>query len=294
VSQGMDDEQRRRALADFLRTRRARLSPTQVGLPEGVRRRTPGLRREEVAQLADVSAAYYTWLEQARDLRVSKGVLESIAAALQLTADERAHVFLLAAQAPSPDAPMAAEEGVGGTLRRVLDAQGVSPAYILGAHCDVLAWNAAARAVFGDFAALSPAGRNFVRFVFTNDDFRRRVMDWDGFAQEVVAVFRGISGRHGGDPWFARFAADLGHDSPEFRRWWPQHDVRGPSDTTRAINHPQVGRLTLEPASFQVIDNVDMRLCLYLPSDADTHARLRRLVAAQARHEISGSTGARE
>ncbi len=290
----MDDEQRRQALADFLRTRRARLLPAQVGLPGGVRRRTPGLRREEVAQLADVSVAYYTWLEQARDVRVSKGVLESIAAALRLTADERAHVFLLADQSLSPDAPVVAEEGVSGTLRRVLDAQGVSPAYILGAHCDILAWNAAARTVFGDFAALSPAGRNFVRFVFTDDDIRRRVVDWDGFAREVVAVFRGISGRHAGDPWFARFAADLGRDSPEFRRWWSQHDVRGPSATTRAIDHPQVGRLTLEPASFQGIDNVDMRLCLYLPADADTPARLRRLVATQARQASSRPAGARE
>ncbi len=290
----MDDEQRRRALADFLRTRRARLSPAQVDLPDGVRRRTPGLRREEVAQLADVSVAYYTWLEQARDLRVSKGVLESIAAALRLTADERTHLFLLADQAPSPDAPVAVEEGVGGTLQRVLDAQGASPAYILGAHCDVLAWNAVACVVFGDFAALPPEGRNFVRFVFTDDDFRRRVVDWDGFAREVVAVFRGISGRQGGDPWFARFAADLGRDSPEFRRWWPRHDVRGPSDATREIDHPRVGRLTLEPASFQVIGHVDMRLCLYLPADADTVARLRRLAAAQARHAISGPPGARE
>ncbi len=273
----MDDERRRAALADFLRTRRARVTPAAAGLPPGPRRRTPGLRREEVAQVASVSAAWYTWLEQGRDIRASRGVLESIAAALRLTPDERRHLFLLADQ-PLGAALSPASETVSAAHQRVLDGLGVNPAYMTGRRSDILAWNRAATAVLGDFAALPARERNTIWRLFATADCHL-FADWEDLAQRALAQFRADSARYVGDPWFAELIDDLQRVSPEFRAWWPRHDVLGMPDGRKVLNHPTAGRLALEHTTFQVPDAPDLKLVVYTPLEADTATRLARLLA---------------
>lgn len=274
----MDDERRRAVLADFLRTRRARVTPADVGLPPGPRRRTPGLRREEVAQVANVSAAWYTWLEQGRDIRASRGVLESITAALRLTPDERRHLFLLADQ-PLGATPSPASETVSPAHQRVLDGLGVNPAYMTGRRSDILAWNRAATTVLGDFAALPARERNAIWRLFATVDCHL-FADWKDFAQRALAQFRADSARYVGDPWFAKLIDDLHGVSPEFRAWWPRHDVLGTPDGRKVLNHPTAGRLALEHTTFQVPDAPDLKLVVYTPLEADTATRLARLLAA--------------
>ncbi|MBO0796283.1 MAG: helix-turn-helix domain-containing protein, partial [Ktedonobacteraceae bacterium] len=185
----MNDVERRKELADFLRTCRARLSPTDVGLPPGVRRKTVGLRREEVAQLANVGVTWYTWLEQGRDIHVSRQILESLAQGLRLNIDERTYLFSLAKHPLLPVSDGQREE-ISPLLQRFLDQLGANPAYIIGRRWDVLAWNRAACMVLGDFRAMPPEQRNIVRFVFTDQELRRRMLDWEGVAQRVLAQFR--------------------------------------------------------------------------------------------------------
>ena len=172
----MDNQQRRTALAHFLKARRARLSPSDVGLPPGVRRRTPGLRREEVAQLAEVGITWYTWLEQGRDINVSETILIRIADALQLTQDERLYLLMLTRSSfPTPPSPTLTS--ISPLLQQLLDIQGINPAYLTGRRCDILAWNQSAAKVFGDFGAIPVEERNLIWLLFTDSTFRQRFLD---------------------------------------------------------------------------------------------------------------------
>ncbi|HET8912931.1 MAG TPA: helix-turn-helix transcriptional regulator, partial [Ktedonobacteraceae bacterium] len=222
----MSDEQRRLDLADFLRTRRMRLLPEQVGLIGGGRRRTPGLRREEVAQLANVGVSWYTLLEQGRDIHPSSEVLHSIADGLQLTSDERQHLFLLADQPYLVDR-QDSQEQVSPALQRVLDALNPVPAYIIGRRWDYLAWNTAAERVLLLSNSVPPHDYNAVWRMFANP-LSRRVYNptWEQIAQKVLAEFRADSVRFADEEWFKRLISDLQSESPEFRAWWPRHDVR--------------------------------------------------------------------
>ena len=193
------EDQRLQELGDFLRTRRARLAPEDVGLPRGNRRRAPGLRRAEVAQLAGVSVDWYTWLEQGRPITVSTQVLESLVQALHLNANEREHLFFLAHQQPPPERAMEPET-VSATLQHFLDHQGLSPAFVLGRRWDVVAWNEAARVVFGDFGQMTTLERNAVWRIFTSPTHRQLLVDWEGDARRVLAQFRASCGRYPGDP----------------------------------------------------------------------------------------------
>lgn len=279
------DETRRLLLADFLRTRRARLSPSDIGLPAGGRRRTPGLRREEVAQAASMSVAYYTWLEQARDLHVSRSVLESIADALLLSADERLHLFQLADHIYVPD-PLEHQECLDPLLLRMLDSQGANPTLIVGPYCDLRAWNQAACAVFGNFAALPAYERNILWLCFTRSTFRQCLVNWEEYAQEALAVFRSRSGRFVNDARFIQLIDALEHASPEFRQWWPLHDVRKVTSPRLRIEHPQVGHLELDHLTFQISAYPDLRLCVYLPDPAsDTAQKLNSLLDWQRAEE---------
>ncbi len=271
-----DDEQRREALSDFLRTRRARLAPGQVGLPEGGRRRTPGLRREEVAQIAGVSTDWYTYLEQGRDVQASKSVLASIANALQLTVDEKLHFFALANQPLVPDvaAPM---EIIPPVFQQVLDALGETPAYITGRRCDILAWNQAASAVFVDFGALAVGERNLLWLLFTNAALKELFVDWAGYAQEVISVYRAAWRSSIGDPRITQLIDRLSSASAEFRGWWSQHDVQQTCAVQRELNHPQLGRLKLAVAIFQVNGNPDVQCCVYPAADEETQRKLHHL-----------------
>ncbi len=275
----MNEEARRRELADFLRSRRDRLSPEVVGLPPRGRRRTPGLRREDVAELADVSTTWYTWLEQARDVRPSAALLERLASGLRLVPAERRHLFLLAGLLPPPPAPPD-EEAVGPTLRRVLDAFASNPAYALGRRWDRLAWNRAAAAVFDLADAPPPHGRNLVWRVFTRPARGADYERWAGVAQRILAEFRADSARYPGDPWFAGLIDDLQRVSPEFRDWWQRHDVRGAGGGPKEFAHPAVGRLVLEHTRVQLPEAPELKIVVYPPRpEADTPAKLARLLA---------------
>lgn len=232
---------RRRAFGEFLRSRRERLTPASAGLPDGFRRRTPGLRREEVALLAGVGTTWYTWLEQGRDVRPSVEVLNLIAGALRLDPAERRHLFVLADR-PSPELRASGPEHVPEALVRMLDSMSDQPAYVQGRRWDVLAWNAAAVAVFGDFGRLGGDTRNIMHMMFANPSHRQLLADWDKLAPASLAMFRADSARYAGDADFERLIALLMTESPDFRGWWPRHEVmRQPSTVKNASGIPPRG-----------------------------------------------------
>ncbi len=265
----MQEHERRQALADFLRQRRAHLSPTEVDLSPGLRRRTPGLRREEVAQLAHMGTSWYVWLEQGRDVHPSAAVLESLAQALRLTPNERRHLFLLAGQ-PLPPPPVSpSEESISPALQQVLSDLNPSPAYVLGRRYDYLAWNKAADALFAISDTLSdtssPYARNMVWRLFTSLTTRERP-NWEMVARATLAEFRTASARYPGDPWFEELIEDLKQVSPEFCLWWPHHDVRSVLDGHKVIEHPTLGYLEFEHFTLQVLTNPDIRIMIYTPN----------------------------
>ncbi len=279
------EDQRLQELGDFLRTRRARLAPEDVGLPRGSRRRAPGLRRAEVAQLAGVSVDWYTWLEQGRPISVSTQVLESLVQALHLNTNEREHLFFLAHRQPPP-AMVMEPEIVSPTLQRFLDHQGLSPAFVTGRRWDVVAWNEAARVLFGDFEQMPSHERNSIWRLFTSSAHRQLLVDWEGHARRLLAQFRATCGRYPGDHRLTELVHDLMLASPEFRAWWPDHEVLGAEEGRKTINHPQAGYLFFEHLTFQVTDTPDLTVSVYTPLDeADTPAKISRLLAERASAE---------
>jgi transcriptional regulator with XRE-family HTH domain len=271
--------QRLHELGDFLRTRRARLVPEDVGLPRGSRRRAPGLRRAEVAQLAGVSVDWYTWLEQGRPITVSTQVLESLVQALHLNAQEREHLYFLAHQQPPPERVMEPET-VSPTLQRFLDQQELSPAFVTGRRWDTIAWNEAARVVFGDFGQLTRHERNAIWRMFTSRTQRQLLVDWEGNARRLLAQFRATCGRYPADPRLTELIHDLMLVSSEFRDWWPDHEVLGSPEGQKTLNHPLVGYLMFEHLTFQVFDAPDLKVNVYIPLDeADTPAKLSQLLS---------------
>jgi transcriptional regulator with XRE-family HTH domain len=270
---------RRDELADFLRQRRASLQPEEVGLAGGGRRRTPGLRREEVAQLAGVGTTWYTWLEQGRDVRASLEVLEAIAAALRLTPAERTHLVLLG-RGEQPPPRRAPAERVSPTLRRLVENLGGNPAFILGRRWDYLAWNSAATAIFGDFGAAPKPERNHVWLTFMDPRRRELFPDWERSIRLLVARFRGDSGHYVGDPSFEELIAALRASSPEFAKLWKRHEVTGTGVGRKEVEHPTAGRLVFEHALFNPAEAPEQRLVLYTPlPEEDTPAKLAALLA---------------
>jgi transcriptional regulator with XRE-family HTH domain len=270
----MQKNERHQALADFLRQRRARLAPSEVGLPPSLRRRTPGLRREEVAQLANIGTSWYVWLEQGRDVHPSTQVLESLAQALRLTVNERRHLFLLAGQ-PLPAPALPPEECVSPALQQLLDDLNPTPACVIGRRWDYLAWNKAADAVFAIADAAPPHARNVIWHFFTDPTARERFAHWEGMARGMLAELRTASARYPGDAWFAELIEDLKRASPEFGRWWPHHVASNFLDAAKIIEHPVLGHLEFRHVTLQVFSNPDVRVTAHLP-DAQTRAKLQR------------------
>jgi transcriptional regulator with XRE-family HTH domain len=268
---------RRREFGAFLRSRRERLAPDSVGLPPGFRRRTPGLRREEVALLAGVGATWYTWLEQGRDVRPSAEVLSALADALKLDPAERRHLFILNDR-PAPIG-VAGPERVEQPLRRMLDSLTGQPAHILGRRWDILAWNPAAVALFGDYEKLQGDERNIMHLVFANAAHRALLMDWETLARAALAMFRADSARYAGDPEFDRLIALLTRASREFRQWWPKQEVLRPLTGHKRIHHPVGGAMIFEYTSLAITDHADMKLVVYTPLDQErTAAKLKELL----------------
>lgn len=272
-----DEKKRRKELANFLKTRRAQRSPQDVGLSDGPRRRTPGLRREEVASLAHVGVTWYTWLEQGRDIGVSEQVLDSVSTVLGLNKDEKEHLFRLAHK-PVPTSLMTTSIEVDPTLQGVIDGLGTRPAWVVDQRWNVLAWNRAAEVVFGNFGALSEGERNFLQLLFGDDNLRRRVMNWEEFARGKLATFRFSSDKYVEEPWFTGLVQELREVSSEFRDWWSQHEVRSTPVRRVVIDHPDVGHLVLESLSFRINASPGQRLCVYGPvSGSDTADKIHSL-----------------
>ncbi len=274
----MQERERRQALADFLRKQRARLSPADVGLPAGIRRRTPGLRREEVAQLASIGTSWYVWLEQGRDVHPSSQVLESIAQALRLTANERRHLFLLSGQSLPPQ-ERREEEHVSPAIQQMLIDLNPTPAYVMGRRYDYLAWNKAADVLYSISEETSRYGRNLIWRLFTSPTRRERP-GWELIARSTLAEFRAANARYPGDEWFEELIEDLKQVSPEFRRWWPHHDVRSALDSHKIIEHPQMGRLEFDHLTLQVLTDPDISIIIYSPI-AETRAKLERFLETE-------------
>jgi hypothetical protein len=217
--------ERYRELAHFLRNRRQRITPKQVGLPEGNRRRTPGLRRGEVALLAGVSLEWYTYLEQGRHIHVSTQVLESLVEVLQLDAVERKHLFLLAHRQQPPEQSQVQPE-VSPTLQRFLEDLGTSPGCAADARMNIVAWNPAFCAVYGDYGTMSERERNLIWMTFTSEYFRKlKGNQWEEHALNCLAQFRARYGRFVDDQWWPDQIAALNSISPEFQQLWQHHDV---------------------------------------------------------------------
>ena len=257
-------------LGTYLRDRRARLDPAALGLP-AMRRRTPGLRREEVAQRAHVSATWYTWLEQGRGGSPSPDVLDRLARALSLPAAEREHLYLLAQRRP-PEALYEAAERVGPRLQSVLDGMELYPAIIKNTVWDILAWNRAASTVLTDYAAISPERRNALRLLFTDPRLKAAYPHWEADARFVVAVFRADTVRAGASKRAANLVADLSRVSPEFEAMWNDREVRLNEDNTKRFTPPGGRPIALDHSAFAVEGQPGLTLMIFTPStpsDAD-------------------------
>ena len=271
------DEIRRQELSNFLRTRRARISTIDVGLPATPRRRTPGLRREEVAQLAGMSVTWYTWLEQARPISVSAETLDNLARVLRLDGIERVQLFQLALREPVLDSKPKARR-ISPLLKQMIDQMEELPAFIVGPRWDVLGWNLAAGAFFG-FPNIAAAERNMVWLFFTDSTLRSLIVDWPTRARDVLARFRVKYGRHAGDKQFVQLVERLKSVSSEFSEWWPRHDVLPESEGLKRYNHPLVGRLQLQHVSFSVMDDPELTLTILAPArTTDSRTKLRQII----------------
>lgn len=268
-------------LGSYLKDRRARLDPLALGFA-GTRRRTPGLRREEVAQRANISATWYTWLEQGRGGAPSAEVLERVAGALMLTGVEREHLFLLGLGRP-PEPRYAADTSLSPRIQRVLDALPTIPAFIKTLTWDVVAWNRAATAVFG-YDDAKPDERNILRRIFCDPRSRALQLDWDSVARFVVAVFRADAARAGTGAHADDLIRELRQRSPEFDAIWQEDQhVRAYGDGTKQIRHPIAGLLALEYSSFAVDGRPDLSMVIYNPATSQDTDKVLRLIAALPR-----------
>jgi transcriptional regulator with XRE-family HTH domain len=251
-------------LGDYLKHRRAKLDPAAFGFAPG-RRRTPGLRREEVAHRAHISPTWYTWLEQGRGGAPSAGVLDRIARALMLTDVEREHLFLLGLGRP-PEVRYRKDEGVTPRLQRVLDALEPSPALIRTAIWDVVAWNRAATVMLTDYGSLPPGQRNILRFIFLDPRVRAAQYDWESVARFVVGAFRVDAARAGAAAEVEPLVDELCRLSPEFKAMWRDNDVRSHNEGVKHIRHPVVGPIAFEYSAFAVDGRPDLSMVVYNPA----------------------------
>ena len=263
-------------LGNYLKDRRSKLDPATFGFSL-TRRRTPGLRREEVAQRANVSATWYTWLEQGRGGAPSADVLDRIARALLLTDVEREHLFLLGLGHP-PEVRYQTSGGVTPRLQRVLDALELSPALLKTAAWDVVAWNRAAAKVLTDFGALPTEQRNVLRLMFCDPRVRARQSDWEGVARFVVAAFRADVARAGAAAKVGALVDELRRLSPEFEALWRDNDVRTHGEGVKQMRHPIAGTIAFEYSVFAVDGRPDLSMAIYNPVPLADAERIRSLL----------------
>ncbi|MFE7297225.1 helix-turn-helix transcriptional regulator [Streptomyces sp. NPDC057579] len=267
-----DDAVRRAELAAFLRSRRERITPEQVGLPRGTRRRTPGLRREEVAHLGAVGVTWYTWLEQGRDIHVSPQVLDAVARALLLDRAERSHLFALAGAVD----PLPGKEctGVPRALREIVDGLAPYPAVVQNSRFDIVAHNAAYGKLMCDLDTLPLEDRNCMWLVFTHPGWRELLVDWEATARTMTAKFRASMAEHIAEPAWKALVARLAEASPEFREIWAQHEVERTAGAVKVFRHPVVGLLQLTGTNLWLGPNTGPKVLTYTPVDEVSRERL--------------------
>ncbi len=265
-------------LARFLRSRRERMTPRQAGLPESGRRRTPGLRRSEVALLADVGLEWYTYLEQGRHINVSAEVLDRIADGLRLDESERRHLYHLARkQIPLIDTKQPSK--VTPELQRFLDSQKLSPSSVMDARMNIIAWNEAYCAINGDLAMMSERERNFVWMTFTSPRFRYIKGDqWEVHARRIAAHFHAGYARHSDDPWWSEQFEALSQISGEFRKFWDSHEVLDAIDAPKTLHCPNLGILNFDLVSFQYSNDSNMTISTHVPHRDGTEEKMQRLL----------------
>jgi transcriptional regulator with XRE-family HTH domain len=269
---GRPRSQRRSELAAFLRARRARIGPADVGLPPGLRRRTPGLRREEVAQLAGVGVTWYTWLEQGRPIRASIQVLEAVARTLRLDQAELEHLYRLAEVPTAPAEAAAATPSPA--VREILESLDPLPALLLNSRFDVLGRNRAHTGLVYQWHAVPCEHGNILWCCFTEPEVRRRITNFDEEAPRMVATLRASFAQHLNEPAWTSFIRRLSAASPEFAELWARHEVASPASHVKHFMHPRAGLLRLLSTSLAVADMPEARIVVYTPADEETRGRL--------------------
>ncbi|MEK1871494.1 MAG: helix-turn-helix transcriptional regulator [Rhizobium altiplani] len=267
-------------LGVFLRDRRSRLDPATFGFSG--RRRTPGLRREEVAQRSNISPTWYTWLEQGRGGAPSADVLNRIASGLMLTEPEREHLFMLGLGRP-PEVCYRVAAGVSPRLQRLIDTLDASPALVRTAAWDIVAWNRAATIVMTDYDRLAPDERNILRLLFCNPTIRTFQHDWEAMARFVVGAFRADAARAGATSEIADLVDELCRASPDFDRLWRENEVISHGEGTKRLKHPDLGDIELEYSGFAVDGRPDLNLVVYNPIDPAVAEQIRRQVKEKQR-----------
>ncbi|MFD2091376.1 helix-turn-helix transcriptional regulator [Blastococcus deserti] len=272
----------RRELAGFLVSRRRQVDPAAAGLPAGGARRTPGLRREEVALLSGVSHTWYTWLEQGRDIRPSRQVIDALARTLRMSPAEHEYVRRLAGHGSS--APADATEGLPAHVQRLIDALGPSPAYAITGTWSIVGWNRAYERLYPGVAAVPPADRNLLWLVFTDPAVRRLLGDWTTDSRRFLTQFRAEVGPRLADREVVDLVARLEAASPHFRTGWASHDVDRFSSGERRFEHPEVGTLLLEHHQLTPADAPGLQLVVYTAAEgSETAAKLGRLTPEPGR-----------
>jgi transcriptional regulator with XRE-family HTH domain len=271
---------RRAELASFLRSRRERISPQDAGLAPGLRRRTAGLRREEVAQLSGVGITWYTWLEQGRPINASAQVLDAVSRTLRLDPQEREHLYRLADSSPAEEEPVP-----GGLLspeiQQILDALTTLPASIVNERFDLLAWNAAFAALFPAMTAAPPEDRNTIWMCFTHPACCHPYLNRADHLGRMVAHLRAAYGRHVGEPAWTGFVRRLQAASPEFARMWARHEVANPTSYLKIFRHPVYERLAIKTNSLAVLAVPGARMVVYTPADEATRRAVACLIAGE-------------
>ncbi|GIP31576.1 helix-turn-helix transcriptional regulator [Paenibacillus sp. J2TS4] len=280
----MNQPTRLQALSAFLKNQRAKILPETVGFPAGSRRRTPGLRREEVAQLAGVSTTWYTWLEQGRDIKVSTSVLDCVAAALQMTVDERKYLYALALDAGPRASILLKDEPpqISASLARILQELRCCPTIISDRRCQIVGWNPAASHVFLDFEQIPPEERNMIRLLFARKEFRRLAVNWEHFVRGFLAIFRAYYGQYVEDEWYDQFLEEMREAHPDFDGLWRQSEVSSAPEVVLEFRHAKAGKMLFHLTSLQVQGSADLRCSIYTPApESPTEYKLKRLMENQ-------------
>ncbi|MEC0232725.1 helix-turn-helix transcriptional regulator [Paenibacillus alba] len=276
----MNAKERLHALSGFLTAHRARIQPSEAGILSGGRRRTPGLRREEVAAIAGVSTTWYTWLEQGREIKMSVQVLDRIALALQLNEDERQYLFMLALEQPAPTTFEDKTPTISPALSRILNELHDCPTIISDRRCNIVGWNQAAAAIFLDFALIPPEQRNMIWLLFTRKELKALAVNWSDFVKGFLAMFRSYYGQYVADNWYSEFIEKISEQNKDFRTFWDQSDVSSAPEVFIEFRHAKVGKMLFDLTTLQVQGRTDLRCSVYTPAqDSDTDSKVRLLLS---------------